>query len=302
MGDPLHPGPRRPGVAASAISVVVPTYQRAELTCRALRSVVAQTEAPGEIILVDDGSSDGTAERVHEQFPQVRVIVQSNRGVSAARNRGIRDARGELVALLDSDDEWHPDKLARQVHALSAAPWARLCHTDEVWVRRGRRVNPMRKHQKFGGWIYDKCLPLCAISPSSVLVFRSLLEEVGGFDEDLPACEDYDLWLRICARHPVLFVPEALLTKYGGHDDQLSRRYVGMDRFRIVALERMLDSGCLDDGQRRATLDTLRRKAAVFANGARKRGRIDAAEVVEGKWARFASEWAQATVEADDRR
>lgn len=277
-------------MTASDVTVIVPTHQRRDLIARALESVMTQTAPPGEIIVVDDGSDDGTADHVRASFPGVRVIEQDNRGVSAARNRGIAAARGRLLAFLDSDDTWLPDKLGRQLAAMARAPWARLCHTDEIWIRRGVRVNAMDKHRKAGGFIYERCLPLCAISPSSVLVDRRLLDEVGWFDESLPACEDYDLWLRICARHPVLFVDEPLLTKYGGHDDQLSRRYFGMDRFRIAALEKMLASGVLDDEQQQATLVTLRDKITVFASGARKRGREVEAAQYEARWQRRASE------------
>ena len=112
----------------------------------------------------------------------------------------------------------------------------------------------MHKHAKAGGWIYTHCLPLCAISPSAVLIHRSIFDCVGLFNEQLPACEDYDLWLRICARFPVHFIPEPLIIKYGGHDDQLSRRYWGMDRFRIQALEDILASGVLTEEHRQATL------------------------------------------------
>ncbi len=101
----------------------------------------------------------------------------------------------------------------------------RVCHTDEIWIRNGRRVNARKKHGKKGGWIFQHCLPLCAMSPSSIMIHRDVFTALGGFDERLPACEDYDLWLRITARYPVLFTRQPLIEKYGGHDDQLSRKY-----------------------------------------------------------------------------
>ncbi len=163
---------------------------------------------------------------------------------------------------------------------------ARIAHTDEIWVRGGRRVNQMRKHAKKGGYIYRDCLPLCVISPSSVMIHRSLFDEVGLFDEDLPVCEDYDLWLRICARERVEYVPEFLIRKIGGHADQLSRRYWGMDRFRIKAMEKMLDSGNLSEEDRGATLEMLIHKAGIYLQGARKRGRAEDVEVYEAKRSR----------------
>lgn len=253
------------------VSVVIPTWNRAALVTRALRSVVGQTHAPNEILVVDDGSTDGTSERVRDQFPNVRVITQPNRGVSAARNTGIRAATGEWLALLDSDDEWLPTKLARQLASITDATV--LSHCDEIWIRRGRRVNPMNKHRKYGGSIFEQCLPLCVISPSSVLIRRTLLDEVGLFDETLPACEDYDLWLRVTARYPVSFIDEPLIVKHGGHDDQLSRRYWGMDRFRIAALEKILAASILDGPARAAAKSMLAKKISIYAAGARKRGR-----------------------------
>jgi len=213
-----------------------------------------------------------------ECYPQVEVLEQANRGVSAARNLGIAKARGEWIALLDSDDVWLSTKLERQLAALAAAPAHRLCHTEEIWIRNGRRVNQMKKHAKSGGHIYRKCLPLCCISPSSVLIHRTLFDDVGGFDESLPACEDYDLWLRVTAREPVLFVDEPLIEKYGGHDDQLSRKHWGMDRFRIRALQKILSEEVLDASDEYETRSMLVRKLEILINGAKKRGTVSAIE------------------------
>lgn len=265
----------------ATVSVVIPTYNRASRVTHALHSVLSQTRPPDEVIVVDDGSTDDTAERIRTRFPGVRLLTQENRGVSAARNAGIRAASGEWIALLDSDDEWLPRKLELQLRAV--AEETLVCHGDEIWIRRGRRVNPMKKHRKHGGHIFDKCLPRCVISPSSVLLRRRLLDTVGLFDEALPACEDYDLWLRVTARFPVLFVDEPLIVKHGGHDDQLSRRYWGMDRFRIAALEKILASDVLDGSQRAAAESMLATKIAIYASGARKRGRVTEARAYESR-------------------
>jgi glycosyltransferase involved in cell wall biosynthesis len=271
----------------TSISVVIPTYNRAELVLRALRSVFTQTCPAEQVIVVDDGSTDDTGPLVRIQFGSVDYLPQQNRGVSAARNRGIEVATGEWIALLDSDDEWLPEKLERQMACLEQEPDYRLCHTDEIWVRRGRRVNPRRKHAKQGGWIFRDCLPLCAISPSSVLIHRSVFDEVGRFDETLPACEDYDLWLRVCSRWPVLFVPERLVVKHGGHEDQLSRRVWGLDRYRIQALEGILGSATLGTEDRQAAIDMLVDKIDIYAAGARKRGRVDEADEYQLKRERW---------------
>lgn len=262
---------------ATTVSVVIPSHDRADILPRALRSALHQTHPALEVILVDDGSRDATRQVVENGFPGVRYLYQENQGVSSARNRGIRAASGDWIALLDSDDEWLPEKLQTQLETLHSSPGIRLCHSEEIWIRNGRRVNPMKKHAKSGGHIFSHCLPLCVISPSAALIHRSLLDEVGLFDESLPACEDYDLWLRICAREAVAFVDTPLIRKYGGHQDQLSRRFWGMDRFRIRALEKLLRSGILSPEQQRLAAGTLGEKADILARGAAKRGHSDRA-------------------------
>ena len=255
----------------TSVGVVIPTFNRAHLLGRALDSVLAQTLPLRQIIVVDDGSTDSTADVV-AGYPGVSYLRQENRGVSAARNLGIRHCGCDWIALLDSDDEWLPEKLRVQFEALAENPGHRLIHSDEIWIRNGRRVNPADRHRKRGGWIFEYCLPLCVISPSAAVIERSLLIEAGGFNEQLPACEDYDLWLRICSRFPVLYVDRPLLRKYGGHDDQLSRKHWGMDRFRVQALRDLLAAGNLSESDRQAALASLREKCRILITGARKRG------------------------------
>ncbi len=269
------------------VSVIIPTYERAGVLGRAIDSVLGQTRPAEELLVVDDGSEDRTAELV-ASYPGVRYERIAHRGVSAARNRGIALATGVWLAFLDSDDEWLPAKLAEQLAALESSPEHRVCHTGEVWIRGGRRVNPRRHHRKHGGWIFRHCLPLCAISPSSVLVHRSVFDEVGTFDEAFPACEDYDLWLRVASRYPVLYVDRPMLRKYGGHEDQLSRRVPALDRYRIRALEKILASGVLGDEDRRAAVATLIGKIDVYRQGAAKRGRweeVAGLDELRDRWA-----------------
>lgn len=268
----------------SPVTVIIPTYNRMERLRHALRSVLTQSALPAEVIVVDDGSCDETGVMVRREFPSVRYVYQENRGVSAARNTGLGLATQEWIGLLDSDDEWLPQKLEKQLLALSKAPSFRFCHTDEQWIRKGRRVNAMKKHSKPDGWIFPQCLPLCCVSPSSVLIHRDVFDAIGGFDEELLACEDYDLWLRIALKYPVLLEGEALLKKHGGHHDQLSRKYWGMDRFRIRALEKVLVNPDLDAENLPLARDMLIRKLEIFLLGAKKRGREDEQTVyLEGR-------------------
>ncbi len=272
-----------------SISVIITTYNRKAYIERAVRSVLKQTRPADEILIIDDGSDDGTRELVQREYPEIRYHWQENLGISAARNEGIKRSDGEWIAFLDCDDEWLPSKLEKQIAALSTSPDYRICHTNEIWIRNGRRVNPKIIHQKFGGMIFEKCLPLCMISPSSVLIQRDVFNQHGMFDTALPACEDYDFWLRVCAHLPVLYVDEPQIIKYGGHADQLSQKHWGMDRFRIYALEKIIHAKKLNDSQRQATLRMLLEKIDIFLLGARKRGNDDVVGEYEGKRERYLS-------------
>jgi len=255
------------------ISVVIPTYNRCELLQRALRSVFSQNRLPAEVIVVDDGSTDETVAMLNKVFPQVITVHQANGGVSRARNLGIQHASGDWLAFLDSDDEWLPGKLHQQLSALADNLDHKICHTEEQWIRNGIRVNPAKQYAKKGGWIFSDCLALCAISPSTAMIHRSVFDDIGTFDENLPACEDYDLWLRISAKYPVLLIEEPQIRKHGGHEDQLSLAYWGMDRFRLVALQKIIDTSELCDENRQAALEMLLHKAAIYLNGLIKRGK-----------------------------
>ena len=253
------------------ISVIIPTYNRRQVIDRAIDSVLAQKRPSQEVIVVDDGSTDKTVSHLNEKYAgQIHVLESPhNLGVSAARNSGIAACNGDWIALLDSDDEWLPDKLNQQVTAMEQQP-LEICHTDEIWIRNGVQVNQMNKHKKYGGDIFANCLAMCAMSPSSILIKKQLIINAGGFDESLPACEDYDLWLRLCADNAVLFVDQPLLKKYGGHADQLSRKHWGMDRFRIQALVKLLQTTTLSETQRQQTIETLLAKVRILHKGATK--------------------------------
>ena len=263
----------------AAVSVVIPTFNRAQKVVRAISSVLSQTFTDVEIIVVDDGSTDGTKKEV-EQFDDLVTYVahSSNLGVSAARNTGIKSSGAPLIAFLDSDDHWLPEKLAVQVCFFDEHPEAVACQTEELWIRNGRRVNPMKKHLKPSGDIFEPSLKLCLVSPSAVMLKRSLLDEVGLFDEDLPVCEDYDLWLRISCRYPIHLIKEALVIKEGGHPDQLSVRHKGMDRFRIKALVKLIKSGVLNEEQLALTIKELSSKCRIYGNGCLKRGKMEEGE------------------------
>ncbi len=270
-----------------SVSVIISTYNRKNIIGRAVDSVLGQTRSADEIILVDDGSSDNTDQLIKEKYPDIKYIWQENRGIGHARNTGISQARGIWIAFLDSDDEWLPSKLINQLKALQHQPDYKICHTNEIWVRNGKRVNPMKKHEKSGGLLFKNCLPLCIISPSSVIIHRSVFEDHGLFDESLPVCEDYDLWLRFCAFLPILYLEKPQIIKYGGHSDQLSNKYWGMDRFRIIALEKLIENPALSSENKLAAIQTLLEKIDIYIQGAKKRGKGDEVEFYQGKRAKY---------------
>ncbi len=264
-----------------AVSVIIPTYNRGWILKEAIDSVLDQDYTDFELIVVDDGSTDDTVEILDAYGFDVIVLKQNNQGVSAARNRGIEASRAQFIAFLDSDDIWLPQKLTRQVEFFATHSDALICQTEEIWIRNGMRVNPKKRHQKPFGEIFEPSLTLCLVSPSAVMIRRTLFDAVGLFDESLPACEDYDLWLRVSCRYPVYLIDEPLIIKRGGHEDQLSKA-PGLDKFRIQSLKKLIESGSLSQSQKRAAINTLREKCKIYAMGCRKRGRTAEAKYYEG--------------------
>ena len=259
------------------VSVIIPTFNRGYCVAESIRSVLAQGEL--ELIVVNDGSKDATAKEL-ASFPNIQVInLAENHGVSYARNKGLERARGSLICFLDSDDLWEEGKLKAQVQWMQLHPECMAVYTDEIWIRNGVRVNPMKKHQKYSGDIFRQSLPLCIVSPSSVMLRKSVLDEVDGFDELMPVCEDYDLWLRIAVRYPFKFLREKLILKRGGHKDQLSRKYWGMDRWRVYALDKLLRGDDLNMQQREWVTEMLINKSSILIQGFEKRGKTEEARV-----------------------
>ncbi len=271
------------------LSIIIPAYNEAERIGKTLKSFdwfLRQKSWHYEMLVVDDGSTDNTHDILNSYQNNFLVLRQNNKGVSSARNRGLAAASGHFIAFLDSDDIWLPQKLSQQVDFFHSNPDALICQTEEIWIRNNVRVNPKKRHKKPSGMIFEPSLSLCLVSPSAVMIKRSLFEEVGLFDETLPACEDYDLWLRVSCRHPVHLIDTPLIIKRGGHDDQLSASH-GLDKFRIKAIKKVIESGLLSAAQYQTAVETLKEKCDIYASGCRKRGRMDEAAYYEALAKRY---------------
>jgi glycosyltransferase involved in cell wall biosynthesis len=273
------------------ISVIIPTYNRARYLKEALYSVLNQdyfSNALGsdlyELIVIDDGSTDSTRSVVDSVGKEIKYTFQPHKGVSSARNLGLKLSKGDFIAFLDSDDLWKEEKIRLQMKYIKAHTEAVVCCTQEIWIRNGVFVNQRKKHRKHSGWIFDKVLPLCLLSLSSALFRRRLFDEIGRFDEDLPACEDYDLGIRLAHKYPIYFLDEALIIKRGGHEDQLSKKYWGMDRFRVRALEKALTLN-LSEKQEWLVKKEMLKKCRILIKGFEKRRKISEAsaykEIIE---------------------
>lgn len=266
-----------PGSDNPLVSVVLTTYNRKSMLERALRSVCAQTHAPDEIIVCDDGSTDGTKQELSIKFPSIVWLKQENKGVASARNLGIRHARGSWIALLDSDDEWKPEKLDLQLECMKRTPRSLACHTDEEWIRDGNQVIPPKFLDKSPKDLFVRSLRRCLICPSSALIQRDVFSEIGLFDESLPVCEDYDFWLRLLLLTEPALVDQKLAVKHGGHPDQLSTSTWGMDRFRVKSMEKLLENPNLPDKRRHEVWTALSEKCEILENGFAKRNKPEEA-------------------------
>ena len=257
------------------ISVVVPTWNRAFFLSEALDSIAAQTLRPKDVWVIDDGSTDQTSALVQSRFPQFHYVYQDNQGVASARNAGIARASGEWIAFLDSDDLWLPNKLEAQWNYLQTEPDCRVLQTEEIWFRNNRRVNPKKKHAKKSGFIFKESVALCLVSPSAVMIHREVFEKVGLFDPAMQVCEDYDLWLRIALHTPIHCHPKPLTIKRNRQGTPQLSEFPCQDRYRVMALEKLLASGKLNYEQEKIVRYDLERRQHILEQGRLKRNQQD---------------------------
>lgn len=221
------------------------------------------------LYVVDDGSSDDTQVVLdkYKHFPQVHLLFQENRGVSSARNLAVQNSHNKWISFLDSDDEWMPKKLETQVDFIKQNSEYNFVHSEELWIRNGKRVNPKLRHQKGGENLFERSLDLCLISPSTVLMTRELFLSSGPFDESFVVCEDYDLWLKIMIKEKIGFIDEPLTIKNGGHEDQLSTKFVAMDYWRIKSLVKLFKSKDLSEEMKTMIKNVLIKKSEILLKG-----------------------------------
>lgn len=196
------------------VSVIMPAYNAERYVLEAIHSVLDQSYEPIEVLLVDDGSSDGMVDLVRREAPQVRIVQQANGGAAAARNTGLRCARGELICFLDADDGWFPGKLAAQVNYLQQHPEVGLVfHRWLVWKpdETGTFIKPQELPPQVpgeidpacSGWIYPQLLLDCIVHTSTVMMRRQVFQDIGFFDTTLVNGEDYDYWLRVSRKYEI---------------------------------------------------------------------------------------------------
>lgn len=270
------------------VSVIIPVYNRVEQLKRAIESVINQSFADFELIIIDDGSSLDI-KSVISSFNDNRIVYlknEQNKGVSYSRNRGILSSKGKYISFLDSDDKWFKRKLEEQVKFFKENRELRLVHTEEIWIKNGKRMNQKKRHKKSSGDIFERSLELCLISPSTVMIKREIFDKYGYFDESLPVCEDYDLWIRITAFEKIGFIEKPLIYKYGGHSDQLSRKYEAMDRFRVISMMNLFKNNNLPNDRREAIKSIALKKISILISGAKKRDKLSDLELYL-KWHDF---------------
>lgn len=230
------------------VSVIIPSYNCELYIAETLESILDQTFKDIEIIVVDDGSTDKTRQIVTSYGAPVRLVTQTNAGVCAARNRGIREAAGQYVCLMDHDDYWLPDKLALQLEQMQRHPEVGLVYSTFAWWNPGPdgvfpdpgnykdESSGSAIDEEFSGWIYHLLLLDCWVLTSSALIRGEAFNKCGSFDESLPYSEDWDLWLRISREYPFIKLKKAL-TLYRQHPRQGNRTPRNID-YRTELLSR----------------------------------------------------------------
>lgn len=266
-------------------SIIVPAYNREKFLKIAVRSVLEQSFEDYELIVVDDGSTDRTPDMFERRDTcyvrrdtKINYTYQDNKGPAAARNRGLKEAKGEFICFLDSDDRFRHDKLKTTHEYIEKYPQYQIFHSEEIWYRKGELLPQKIHHKKPSGFVFENAVKLCSVSISTAAIKKTIFGDVGLFDETMPACEDYDFWLRATHKYPVFLIPQYLTIKEGGHPDQQSIKFPAMDTLRIYALNKILEGGVLNEENFQVALGELKNKCEIFIKGALKRNKLKEVE------------------------
>jgi glycosyltransferase involved in cell wall biosynthesis len=264
-------------------SVIIPAYNRKQFLKLAMGSVLAQTCKDFELIIVDDGSTDKTQELVKSyKDKRIRYFYQENKGPAASRNRGIKEAQGDYICFLDSDDRFRSEKLEETRSYVERYPDYKIFHTEELWYRNAQYLDQKEIHAKPEGKVFLRALELCCVSLSTACLAKEVFEEVGLFDEGFPVCEDYEFWLRATLRYPIKLIPLYLTIKEGGHPDQQSRK-IGLDKYRFLAIYKTLKQNKLSGQDLEQALKNLEEKASIYIKGAEKRTKTEEIDRIKAK-------------------
>lgn len=259
------------------ISVIIPVWNRESCITRAIKSVLNQTTPPMELIIIDDDSTDNTYKVItdycNNYHGNIKCVIWkiSHCGMPGkVRNIGMEKSNGNWIAFLDSDDEWFPQKLEKQC-ALITSSNIRWCHTKERWIHNGKEISQKKQCHKRRGNIFDDALKKCIIGPSTVMIARTMFEELGYFREDMEVCEDYELWLRFLNKYEIEYLDEPMITKFAGHENQLSQKYEYIEKFRIDALSHLIQNSTLKYNNNIKAQKELERKQYIWEQGRKKR-------------------------------
>lgn len=246
------------------ITAIIPTYNRADFLKKTINSIINQTYKIDEVLIIDDGSTDNTNEVLKKFGNSIKIIKTTNVGVSAARNTGIKNAKNDWLAFLDSDDHWLEDKIQKQINLHVENKDVLFSHTGERWIRDGKVIKYPKKLAKPSGECFLENLPTCKIAASSVVVHKCIFEDIGLFDEDLSVCEDYDMWLKISHKYKIGLIEEEGIIKQAGHE-QLSQTIFAIDRYHIYSLKKFLNSEYQEEVK-----NEIMKKCKVLIKGALK--------------------------------
>ncbi|KAA3598467.1 MAG: glycosyltransferase [Calditrichaeota bacterium] len=254
------------------VSVIIPAFNRTKLLLRAVSSVLSQTYRDFELIVVDDGSTENLSEVSKLVAENGHIFISTeNCGVASARNFGASISSGNWLAFLDSDDKWLPTKLEEQIKFSESFPKTKIFHCNESWFRNSQQVSPKIDFKPAQGKCFFDSVKFCNISASAVFLERAFFEKLGGFDEEMAICEDYDFWIRASLESEVRLLEKFLVEKYRLKENQLSSSQPAIDRFRVYSLVKILLKEVLNSERRKAILEQISLKSEILSKGAKKR-------------------------------